>query len=104
MKNGDIEMTWVEYMIKAAKHSRGSAAHWFRYLRKDIEKCGSFFTEQDVEYLYNCEELSPFQRVSIKYAFEEGSPTREHVIGLNKKADRNRILLVKEKYEKDNAK
>ena len=92
-------MNWPDYIIKAAKHSKGNARHWFRYLRKDIDKCGTFFSKQDVEDLYNNEALTPFQRVSIKAAFEEGSPTREHIQGLNKKAKRNKILLVQEKYE-----
>jgi len=93
-------MSWSGYMVKAAQHSKGSASHWFRYLRKYIEKYGTLFTKEDVESLYNNGELSPFQRVSIKAAFEDGSPTRQHIIDLNRKASQSKVLLVREKHEK----
>ena len=97
-------MTWSDYIVTiAAPHSRGNARHWFRYLRKDIDKCGILFSKQDVEEVYRNEALTPFQRVSIKAAFEEGSPTRQHIIGLNNKATHNKIMLVKEKYERTNS-
>jgi len=92
-------MLWSDYMVIAAQHSRNNARHWFRYLRKDIDKCGTLFSVKDVEELCNNESLTPFQRVSLKAAFKEGSETRQHIISLNSKADRKRILLVKEKYE-----
>ena len=78
-------MEWIDYILMAAKHSKNSAHHWFRYLRKDIDKCGILFTKQEVELLCNNEELTPFQRVSLKAAFEEGSLTRQHIIRLNSK-------------------
>jgi len=67
-------MEWQDYMVMAAQHSKGSAQHWFRYLRKYIDKCGTLFSEQDVERLSKNETLTPFQRVSIKAAFQERSP------------------------------
>ena len=66
-------MTWIDYMIKAAQHSKGNAGHWFRYLRKDINNCGTLFSKKDVEELFCNEALTFFQRVSLKAAFEEGS-------------------------------
>ena len=92
-------MGWSDYMIMAARHSRTSAAHWFRYLRRDIDKCGVLFTKEDVDALYNNEALTPFQRVSIKAAFQEGSPTRLHIINLNNKTRQNKIQLVRGKIE-----
>ena len=91
-------MSWVSYMIMAAQHSKGNAAHWFRYLRKYIEKCGTVFTMDDVESLYSNEALSPFQRVTIKAAFEDGSPTRQHIVNLNSTANLKKIQLLREKY------
>jgi hypothetical protein len=85
-------------MEKAAQHSKGNCAQWFRYLRKYIDKCGTLFSIEAVKNLYNNEKLSPFQRVSLNAAFQEGSPTRNYIIGLNKKADRNLLLLLREKY------
>ena len=92
-------MSWSDYMIMAARHSRANAAHWFRYLRRDIDKCGELFSKEDVEDLYNNDSLTPFQRVSIKAAFEEGSPTRLHIINLNNKTRKNKIQLVRDKIE-----
>ena len=92
-------MTWSDYMLTAAEHSKANAGHWFRYLRKDIDRCGELFSKEDVEALYHNEALTPFQRVSIRAAFDEGSPTRQHIIGLNSKAKRNKIWLVRDKFE-----
>ena len=78
-------MIWTDYMINAANHSKGSASHWFRYLRKDINNKGIYFTDSDIEYLFNCEELTMFQRISLKAAFTEGTPTNKHISGLNGK-------------------
>lgn len=95
-------MIWSDYIVMAAHHSKGSARHWFRYLRKYIDKCGTLFSKKDIEDLFNNESLSPFQRVSLKAAFEDDSPTRQHILNLNGKADLSRILLLREKYEKAN--
>ena len=78
-------MEWSEYMVFAAKHSRYNSRHWFRYLRKYIDKCGVLFSKEEVDKLYANENLTPFQRVSIKAAFEDGSQTRQHIISLNQK-------------------
>jgi len=90
-------MTWIDYMIMAAKHSKGSARHWFRYLRKDIDKYGALFTKKDIEELVNNEALTFFQRVSLKAAFEEGSPTRQHIISLNNFASLDMVSALKDK-------
>ena len=93
-------MVWTDYIIEvAAPHSKGSAKLWFRYLRKYINECGVLFSMEDVEALYKNDSLSPFQRVSLKAAYEEGSQTRAHILGLNSKAQRNSILLVRDKHE-----
>ena len=89
-------------MEAAASHSKYNAQHWFRYLRKDINKCGISFSKQQVEELYKNKALTPFQRVSIKAAFEEGSQTRKHIISLNQKANLDIISSIREKYENTN--
>jgi len=93
-------MTWSDYMLMAAKHSKNNAQHWFRYLRKDIDKCGTLFTMDDVYELYNNEALSPFQRVSILAAFTEGSPTQAYIKGLNSKSSQHKLQMVMENYGK----
>ena len=92
-------MSWSDYMIMAAKHSKNNAGHWFRYLRKDIDKYGIAFTKEEVEMLCENQALSPFQRVSLKAAFEDGSLTRQHIINLNSKVIPNKLSLVRAKYE-----
>jgi len=92
-------MEWSDYMAIAAQHSKNSAKHWFRYLRKDIDKCGVSFSKREIEKLYNSEILTPFQRVSLKAAFEDSSQTRQHIISLNGKANLDKILSVRKKYE-----
>jgi len=86
-------------MVMASQHSKNSAAHWFRYLRKYIDKCGKLFSKQEVEALYRNEALTPFQRISIKAAFEEGSPTRQHIISLNSEVIPTKLALVRAKHE-----
>ncbi|MCL2546411.1 MAG: hypothetical protein FWE06_04355 [Oscillospiraceae bacterium] len=92
-------MEWSDYIVQAAQHSKNSAGHWFRYLRKDIDKCGTLFSEREIEALYHNEALTPFQRVSLKAAFEDGSPTRQHIINLNRKVDLDKIAKLRAKYE-----
>ena len=84
-------MDWSDYIVFAAKHSKNNARHWFRYLRKYIDKCGVIFTKEQVNELYANENLTPFQRVSIKAAFEDGSQTRQHIISLNQRKKLDKI-------------
>ena len=92
-------MEWSDYIVVAARRSKNDAQLWFRYLRKYIDKCGTLFTKQDVENLYHNEALTPFQRVSLRAAFEPGTQTRQHVISLNEKVKPDKLLLLMEKYE-----
>jgi len=91
-------MSWSDYLLVAAQHSKNNAQHWFRYLRKDIDKCNVAFTKEDVERLYNNTTLTLFQRVSLKAAFEEGSLTREYIINLNRKVIPNKLSTIRNKY------
>ena len=85
MENAEINSEkWREYIVRAAQHSRGSTSHWFRYLQKSINKCGISFLPSDIDLLYNDDRLTPFQRISLKRAFEEGTLTRNYIEGLNK--------------------
>ena len=90
-------MTWFDYIITvAAPHSRYNAQQWFRYLRKDIEKD---ISREQIDELYNNTALSAFQRVPLKAAFTENSPTREHILNLNSKVFPNKLSMVMGKYE-----
>ena len=91
-------MAWSDYMVNiAAPHSRGNAQHWLRYLSKDIDKCGTVFSSKDVENLYNNEALTFFQRITLKAAFTEGSPTRRHIRSLNEKSTLPMMTAIREK-------
>ena len=90
-------MTWTDYIVTvAAPHSKHNAEHWFRYLRKDIEKD---ISQEQIDELFNNKALTAFQRVSLKAAFTEGSPTRQHIIGLNQKVKPNKLAELRAKYE-----
>ncbi len=91
-------MTWYEYMIFAAQRSRFNAKHWFRYLSKVIFEDHSYLTDEDVERLLKCEELTKFQKVSLKYAVIPHTPTNEYVISLNKPAKLVMVPKLREKY------
>lgn len=79
-------MTWYDFMIKAAKESRHCARHWFRYLRKVIFEDHTYLTDKDVKNLLNSTELTAFQKVSLEFAVQQGSPTHKQVVSLNKSA------------------
>lgn len=89
-------MSWYEFMLNAAKESRHNARHWFRYLRKVIFEDHTYLTDEDIENLLNSTELTAFQKVSLEFAVQQGSPTHEHVVSLNKPAnvDEIRQLIV----------
>ncbi|MDR0460632.1 MAG: hypothetical protein LBH62_04245, partial [Nitrososphaerota archaeon] len=67
--------------------------------RKDIEKYGELFAKKEIDLLFSNENLTLFQRVSIKSAFEEGSPTRQHIIGLNKPAKTDMLSAIRDKLK-----
>ena len=96
---------WSEYMVNiAAAHSKGNAKHWFRYLSKDINKCGTLFSKDDVKSLYGNETLTMFQRIAVKEAFEDDSPTRQYIISLNNKSSLRCVSAVREKVKKNHGK
>lgn len=91
-------MTWYDFMINAAKQSRHNARHWFRYLRKVIFEDCTYLTDEDVKNLLNSTELTAFQKVSLEFAVQQGSPTHEHVISLNKLANVDGVRKLLEDY------
>ncbi|VQW52934.1 Uncharacterised protein [Streptococcus pneumoniae] len=92
-------MDWYDYMIQASKQSQFNASHWFRYLRKVIFEDYSYLTNQDVEKLLDSKELTRFQKISLKYAFQEHTPTHKYVISLNKPAKLTNVQKLMEKYK-----
>ncbi|WP_238594891.1 hypothetical protein, partial [Streptococcus suis] len=68
------------------------------YLRKVIFEDYSYLTEEDVEKLLASKELTDFQKVSLKYAIQEHTPTHEYVVSLNKPAKLTNVQKMMEKY------
>ena len=90
-------MTWIDYLVTiAAPHSKYNARHWFRYLRKVINED---ISKEQINELYNNSKLTAFQRVTLKAAFTEGSPTRMYIISLNEKIIPTKLAMVMSKYE-----
>lgn len=92
-------MDWYDYILNAAKQSKYNADHWFRYLRKVIFSDYSYLTDDDVESLIKSTELTDFQKVSLKYAMQTGSPTQKYVISLNEPAKLTNTQKLMEKYK-----
>lgn len=92
-------MTWYDFMINAAKKSRHNARHWFRYLRKVIFEDYTYLTVEDIERLLSSNELTAFQKVSLEFAVQQGSPTHEHVVSLNKPAKVDKVRKLMEQYK-----
>lgn len=77
--------TNVKYLISAAEHSRYNAKHWFRYLRKMIVNDKVLITDAEINTLYQSNQLTNFQKVTLKHAMVKGTPTYNFVTSLNKK-------------------
>ncbi|MCL2320831.1 MAG: hypothetical protein FWC47_01845 [Oscillospiraceae bacterium] len=91
-------MTWLEYMTGAAKQSRYNARHWFRYLCKVIFEDKSNLTEHDIEELLKSDELTNFQKITLKFAMQDQSDTRKYIVSLNQKAKLKNWENLLEKY------
>ena len=71
----------------------------FVTLEKVIFEDSSYLTDKDVERLLASKELTDFQKVSLKYALQEHTPTHEYVVSLNKHAKLTNVQELMEKYK-----
>lgn len=92
-------MTWYEFMINAAQQSSYNARHWFRYLRKVVFENHTYLTDEDIEKLLSSNELTAFQKVSLEFAIQQGSPTHEHVVSLNRPANVDNVRKLMEDFK-----
>lgn len=92
-------MAKYEYMILAAKDSKDSAELWFRYLRKMIFRDYIKLSKSDVTKLLNSNDLNAFQKLTLKYAVQKGTPTYEYVVSLNEKKKSTVLEDLMEKYK-----
>ena len=85
------------YMVLAAERSRFNSSHWFRYLRKVIFEDYTYLTDDDVQRLWESDNLTQFQKISLKCAVQFGSPTHEFVVSLVQPAHLSQVQrLLKE--------
>ncbi len=92
-------MNWYDFMIDAAKESQHNVRHWFRYLRKVIFENYTYLTDEDVKSLLNSTELTAFQKVSLEFAVQKDSPTHEHLVSLNKRANVEEVKKLMEDFK-----
>ena len=52
-----------------------------------------------MERLLTSKELTDFQKVSLKYALQEHTPTHEYVVSLNKPAKLTNVQELMERYK-----
>ncbi len=81
-----IDRGTVQFFLDGAVASRDNAAHWFRYLRKIVKGKNDFvLTQEELSWLLSRDELSCFQKVTLKRAMTIGTPTYQYVKSLNEK-------------------
>lgn len=76
----------ISYLIRAAHHSKYNAGHWFRYLRKEIVDGKIRLSPDEISALVASDELTIFQKITLKRAMTVGTPTYSYIDSLNKPA------------------
>lgn len=93
----------AKYLLMAAHHSKCNAKHWFRYLRKIFNGHCASISQEEIDELCSNELLTPFQRVSLKAAFNEKTETHKHIVGLNQRVVPTKLAQARAKYEHKNS-
>lgn len=90
--------TKIVYLYSAAEHSKYNAKHWFRYLRKEFDNDNKQLTADQIAELLLSNELTLFQKISLKRALEKDSLTHEYISSLNHKTQTPMLKKVMEKH------
>ncbi|MBR2215069.1 MAG: hypothetical protein IJ849_04850 [Selenomonadaceae bacterium] len=80
------EHTRANFLLRGAKECRYNARHWLRYLRKAFQNGRPLLSKGEIDVLAGSEELSMFQRISLRQAMTVGTPTHEFVVALDRPA------------------
>ena len=88
-------------LVMGARDSAGNMKLWFRYLRKEFENGKCRITEDRLESLLNSSALTNTQKVVLKFATKEGSPTNLYVASLNQPMKSNLLEELRRKYGND---
>ena len=71
------------YLLRAARHSRGDDAHWHRYLRKIIKADSIDLNDNDIDLLLKSDDLTDEQKSTLSKAVIIGSDVHKQVVSLN---------------------
>ena len=71
------------YLLRAARHSRGDDAHWSRCLRKIIKADSIDLSDNDVDLLLKSEDLTDEQKSTLSEAVIIGSDVHKQIVRLN---------------------
>ena len=80
-----MEYDHVMFLENAAKESRYHAGLWFRYLRKVFEQGEIQLNNEELSIILRSPDLTMFQKVSLKQAATNGTPTQRYVADLNRR-------------------
>ncbi len=95
----------LEYLFMAAAASQDCISLWFRYLRKFISADGTpQISQAELHTALESDELTTFQKVTLKRAMTRGTPTYNYVFGLNQPCRKTMVKeamrIVREQKEK----
>lgn len=71
------------YLLRAARHSRGDDAHWCRYLRKIIKADSIDLDDNDIDLLLKSGDLTDEQKSTLSQAVIVGSDVHKQIVSLN---------------------
>lgn len=69
------------YLLRAARHSRGDDTHWRRYLRKIIK--ADSIDLNDIDLLLKSGDLTDEQKSTLSQAVIVGSDVHKQIVSLN---------------------
>ena len=88
----------IGYYLEGARRSRYHADQWFRYLRKAVTEDGTKLSPEEIAAILGSGELSMFQTVSFQRAMVAGTPTHQHVIGLNQRTETPMVREIRRRH------
>ena len=71
------------YLLRAARHSRGDDTHWRRYLRKIINTDSIGLDDNDIDLLLKSGDLTDEQKSTLSKAVIIGSDVHAQIVSLN---------------------
>ena len=92
------EAARVKDLIRAAQDSRYHAKQWLRYLRKELVDGKSRLTALQIECFLESDEVTLFQKVSLKRAMQQNTTTNRRISELNKRAEPKMLDAIRRKH------